>query len=261
MIFYFSGTGNSMHCAKVIAEAQNEKLVSIAKELDKKDSKFEYSLKEGELLGFAYPIYSWGPPQIVLDFIDKINVTGESKIYLFLMSTCGSEEGNASKILEKALAKKSLSITSAFSIVMPNNYVVGSNVYSKEKEEEILKQAKQKLTEINDVLTNRKREVFLMKRGRLPGLKTKLIYPMFNNFARTTSKFYANDNCTSCGLCEDICPIHTIMVNGKPSWGKDCLQCLSCINRCPERAIQYGKGTEARGRYMHPDLKDSKETT
>jgi NAD-dependent dihydropyrimidine dehydrogenase PreA subunit len=44
------------------------------------------------------------------------------------------------------------------------------------------------------------------------------------------------------------------MDDGRPVWGKDCTQCLACINRCPVHAIQYGKGTAQRGRYYHPDL-------
>ena len=38
-------------------------------------------------------------------------------------------------------------------------------------------------------------------------------------------------------------------MNGKPAWGRQCYQCLRCIHECPQEAIQYGKGTEKRGRY------------
>ena len=58
MIFYFSGTGNSLHAAKVMSETHGEQLVSISKEFDKQDNRFEYELKENELLGFVYPVYA-----------------------------------------------------------------------------------------------------------------------------------------------------------------------------------------------------------
>ncbi|MFA6308947.1 MAG: EFR1 family ferrodoxin [Clostridia bacterium] len=263
MIFYFTGTGNSLHCAKVISDTQNEKLISIASEFDilnnKKANEFEYTLKDGELLGFVYPIYAWGPARIVIDFIEKLKING-GKPFVFSVSTCGSEEGQSTKTLKKALAKKGIMLNSAFSVVMPNNYVVGSNVYKKDKETKILGVAELELMEINEALTKRQDGVFKLKRGALPGLKTTMANTVFNNFGRTTEKFFADDNCTSCGLCERICPIHTIKVEGKPYWGKDCLQCLACINRCPEHAIQFGKSTASRGRYVHPDLANSDKT-
>jgi MinD superfamily P-loop ATPase len=74
---------------------------------------------------------------------------------------------------------------------------------------------------------------------------------MFNTFARSTRSFSVDDNCNSCGLCERICPIDAIeLQNGRPVWvKKHCTQCLGCINRCPQRAIQHGTGTAKRGRY------------
>ena len=54
-----------------------------------------------------------------------------------------------------------------------------------------------------------------------------------------------------------ICPIDAIeLQNGKPVWvKKHCTQCLGCINRCPVQAIEYGKDTPGRRRYVHPDLR------
>lgn len=44
MIFYFSGTGNSLDAAKSIGEYNNERLISIAKEMNKLDGEFSYTL-------------------------------------------------------------------------------------------------------------------------------------------------------------------------------------------------------------------------
>ena len=44
------------------------------------------------------------------------------------------------------------------------------------------------------------------------------------------------------------------MKNGKPVWTKKkCTKCSGCINCCPFLAIEYGKGTEGRIRYHHPE--------
>ncbi|MEL7656540.1 MAG: hypothetical protein AAGU75_11605 [Bacillota bacterium] len=36
MIFYFTGTGNSLYAAKSISEEQGDRLISIAKEMEQK---------------------------------------------------------------------------------------------------------------------------------------------------------------------------------------------------------------------------------
>ena len=92
--------------------------------------------------------------------------------------------------------------------------------------------------------------------GSFPWIKTRGIYPLFVKYALRKQAFRTTESCNGCGKCARICPVQTIsMVNKKPVWGKDCVQCLACIHRCPVRGIEYGKATERKGRYHHPDLK------
>ena len=45
-------------------------------------------------------------------------------------------------------------------------------------------------------------------------------------------------------------------IGGRPAWTKSkCLKCCGCLGRCPVSAIQYGKKTASRGRYVNPVLK------
>lgn len=251
MIFCFSGTGNSQHAARVIATALGETLLPIAHELDKPAPDLYYPLREGETVGIVFPIHAWGPPRLVLDFISRLKVDGHP--YIFSVSTCGDEEGNATKLLQKALVRRGLTLASAFCLKMPNNYIAGFDVDPQELATTKISQAENQLMLINAVIAERKTGVFDLCPGSLPGLKSHLINPLFNRFAMSTRPFFANDDCTSCGLCERICPVHTIKVDGKPQWGKACTQCLACIHHCPVRAIQYGKGTASKGRYVYPE--------
>lgn len=254
MIFYFSGTGNSLHVAKAIASVQKQDLVSLAAENEKPGERADYTFSRGEMLGFVFPIYAWAPPKMVLDFIGKMNIKGE-RPYIFSISTCGGHEGNATELIRKALSKKGFELDSAFTLKMPGNYVLAMDVKPPEQEREILKAAEKRIAEINEVLAKRGTREYQLIQGEKAAIKTALVAPLFNAFALSTRQFYATDACTRCKLCERVCPVHTITVDEKPSWGKRCTQCLACINRCPARAIQYGKSTIDRGRYAHPDLR------
>ena len=254
MIFYFSGTGNSLYVAKNIADLQGEKLLSIAKEVDGDSPGYEYEMHKGELLGFVFPIYAWAPPRMLLDFIRKIKLTGE-KPFAFYVSTCGDEEGYTKKIMQNELSKKGISLECSFTLKMPNNYMLGVDLDSKEVQAAKLRQAAISLRNINGILKRRKGGIGQVMPGKLPGMKSYFINPMFQRFSMGTKNFRADEKCTGCGICEKVCPIHSIKVSGRPAWSSACTRCLACINSCPEQSIQYGKGTMNRGRYLHPDLK------
>lgn len=254
MIFYFTGTGNSLQVAKNIAKHSDEKLISIAKIMSDKNSSFNYNLAEDESIGFVFPIYSWGPPKMVLEFINKLKLINCNSNYIYTVVTCGANIGNTMKVMEAALKKKNLILDSGFSIVMPNNYIIIGDVDSKRAEEKKLIEAEETLNKINEVIKKKTKGVFKVSKGFVPFLLTGVINPLFNKGAIDTKKFYANDSCTSCGICEGVCNCNTIKVNKKPTWGDECSQCLACVHLCPVNAIQYGKGTEKKGRYKNPNV-------
>lgn len=254
MIFYISGTGNSLYAAKNIAAHNGEKLISIAAVMNSQAGPYDFTLKDREIVGFVYPVYAWAPPKKVLQFIEELNLNNYNDNYIFSVATCGENIGNTMKVLDTCLRKRNLLLHSGFSLQMPNNYILMGNVDSKEEERAKLTKAEATLKNINKVLEEKRRGFFEIKKGPLPGVMTALINPLFNKNAIDTKKFYANDNCTACGICESVCNCRNIKVQDKPRWGEKCIQCLACIHFCPVRAVQYGKGTEKKGRYTNPNI-------
>lgn len=253
MIFYFSGTGNSLYAAKTIAEYNGQELISIAAEINSRKEAFEYTLKENEIIGFVYPIYAWAPPKMVLDFIARLKLNNLRSNYTFTIATCGDNIGNAVNLLNKALKKAGLTLNSGFSIRMPNNYVVLGNVDKKEVEKQKLQEAQKQLEGINGVIEHKQEGVYQVVKGPIPAVFTSVINPAFNKHALTAKRFYATEKCTGCGICERVCNCRNIVIKDKrPQWSDICSQCLACIHYCPTKAVQYGKGTEKKGRYTNP---------
>ena len=258
MIYYFSGTGNSYWAAKKLAEALGEPLADLAAAV--RENTYTYTMKKGEKLGFVFPIYAWAPPKAVTEFVKKLELTSPDEPYLFAVCTCGASAGNSMELFEIALEENGLKLNSGFSIVMPDNCIT---LFEAEKEASVqkkLEQAEKTLHNITRAVKLEKTDFFRVKHGKMADTLTKIVNPIFCQNAMKTKPFYVTDKCISCGLCAEICTSGCIeMAGGRPVWKQDiCNMCLACLNRCPAAAIQYGKKTEKRGRYIHPSYEKGK---
>ena len=121
MIIWFSGTGNSEWVAEQLASALGERMVSVAEALTAGDD-IHFTLHDGERLGFVFPTYSWGPPPVVTEFVEKMQITGTPSS-CFMVTTCGDDIGLSVPIMAKALLRRGFTLLSAHSVQMPNNYI------------------------------------------------------------------------------------------------------------------------------------------
>ena len=233
MIFYFSGCGNSKYVAETIAAGLNDNLTFIPEAA--REGRYDYTLAEDERLGFVFPIYSWAPPKLVLDFVEKLNIkvgpsTGSGTSgaagsgtlpYIYFACTCGDNCGLTEKVFRNALEAKGLSLSACFSVQMPETYI-GMAGFKLDSE----KNAQLKIDRADDLLMRNiprliDKECFSeIVRGSLPWLKTYLVNPGFNKYATDDSKYYVDlKKCTSCGRCMDVCPVQNIkMPQGEPVW-------------------------------------------
>ena len=66
--------------------------------------------------------------------------------------------------------------------------------------------------------------------------------------------FCADDSCSGCGICEQVCPVQNIkMIGGRPEWQNRCENCLACYNWCPKQSIM-GKIAQQGYFYKHPEI-------
>ncbi len=259
MIFYFSATGNSLYAAKTICKNIGEEFVNIASLMNDSNANFSFNLKDNEIIGFVFPIFAWSAPQMVFDFIKKVQFENYNNNYTFTIATFGQNIGRFDKFIKKALNDKKMNLNSAFSLNMPNNYIM---VWDKSKQDECLVKADERINNICDVL-NEKKNIFdvvtIINGSKAPdgtGAEAALnMNEWFNNRLQDTSQFYVTDDCVGCKLCSDVCNGQTLTYpDKKPVWGYNCTKCLACLHICPNRTIQFGKFTESNGRYKNPNI-------
>lgn len=257
MIFYFSGTGNTRWMAQQLADVTGERLLNMAEQLYPKDgpASLTYRLEKGERLGFCFPTHGWQPPAIVRRFIREATFEGtDEDTYVYALTTCGDNMGEAMTILNRELAAKGLQAETQFAVVMPESYVCLPFMYTdtEEKADEKIANARRQTEHIGRIVRDRKRGIEELEKGATPRLYSYVIGAYFNRHMISDRKFTVDaGKCTRCGKCERVCPVGNIE-GTPPRWLHDgrCTCCLACYHHCPQHAINYGSITRKREQYV-----------
>lgn len=255
-LYYFTGTGNSLKIARDLASLLDDaEVLSIPRLLTEMQAAGEKGKirPKAEQVGFAFPVYAWGVPRIVINFLRHLDLSQTQ--YVFALVTCGGGPGGTLTKFAHHLKKQGIILKAGFSIKMPDNYILWMSGPDSEKQKQICTVAKKRLTEIAEIIKQNSSRP-LEKNGPLYNLMGNVVHKLFATHAHEQDKFFrALDRCNACGICQRICPTANIsLVNGKPVWQRNCEQCLACLQWCPTEAIQYRKRTEKRRRYHHPGV-------
>lgn len=270
-IYYFSGTGNSLHVARELQKRLPEAgLVPIVRVLR------EASLKTtADTVGFVFPNFCLTAPIPLHDFLEKVDVT--SARYLFALCTRGGTPSDAFDYINVLLKRQGRRLDAQLNIIMPWNHPLGKEnlpaLATEERKAFLEAEMQRKLDTFSQHILAH--EAYLAEdtdadyvvpqwaKAMFSWIPKSLNYELHRYMYQDLVHFYNDEKCTGCGICEKVCLSHKIqIVNQKPVWQEtvNCYGCLACINYCPQRAIQIRSrfpvysSTSITARYHHPAI-------
>ncbi len=232
-IYYFSGTKNTFK----VAETLRSELEALGANALLFNLEHHPSFSPADSLVIAYPVWGFGAPKIVTDFVKSLP-NGNAKTYF--VKTSGEPLGlnNASSMgLAKILDKKGYIVAGEYHYVMPYNMVFRHDDLLASK---MLKVAKERIkTSASDIYA---------------GMVKPLSFPLYARIMRTVcsiehvgmrlnGNLYSvkKSECIGCNKCLNNCPTKNISIkNGQYRFGNNCLGCARCAFSCPTNAINTG---------------------
>ena len=245
MIFYFTGTGNSLYVAKEL----DEKIISIPQII--KEKRLEFS---ADSIGIVCPVYGHEMPGMVKEFICRASFETD---YLFAVLTYGAHHGGAAEIADlffRDAGKKADYITT---IEMVDNFLPA---FDMEEQMAMDKQVEKHLNEIKARLQAKSQGI--QKASLAEKAAHKMYLKMVKNAPETVwAAFRVTDKCVGCGICTRVCPAGCIHLENQYAVHEPegCQVCYACVHACPKMAVQFAlpqpeKNPAARYRNEHVTL-------
>lgn len=245
IIHYFTGTGNTAHCVKLMTESLQShghevKIWQVRQHVLPPAGDFDYHI-------IAFPVLAFAAPVIMKKYIHKMPRVDGIKTAMLAVNGCIIHDGklikgftgHALEQLEKILLHKNYDVFLTGNASFPENWTQTTNPCSPEDIKAIFPQGEAEAKVFIQKFLLQKKELYRC------GVSNKLwSYQLAGLFGfigrRALGKFYvADERCTGCAICAKSCPAGTIsMWHKTPRWATTCEDCNRCINVCPEQAIQ-----------------------
>lgn len=236
VIYYFSGTGNSMRAAYQIASVLTETEI-----ISMRCNPSEVTAEDSDIIGFVFPVYHWTMPESAIRFIKGLRIN--PKAYIFAVSTPGLINGHSFEVLDSILREKGASLSYGKILYSVANLVVAYPPFPFPKLT-VPKSEKDLISisaDIAEMKTRKYPRAFAFIRMLYPSVMPKYI----NILHEADRGYIISGKCVSCGICAKACPCDNIvMKDGKPSFKHQCNFCMACVAYCPKGAFNYSVSSE-----------------
>lgn len=264
-IICFSGTGNSLAVAQLLAETLDDtRLIYLEHDTLTEMLAGRIEINADNII-WVCPVYSWGLPPVMIRVMEHADITPGAVHDLVV--TCGDDCGLVTRQWIDLMTSRGFDATAAYSVQMPNTYVVmvGFDVDKPAIRNAKLDAFVQRTKAVAESIKRVDRCDDTV-RGSFAWIKSRVIYPWFMRHYMSSKPFNCDTRrCTGCGLCARSCPLDNITMRPdpegqRPSWGDNCTQCLRCYHICPTHAVRYGKATDKKGQYIYSKFKKNRLT-
>ena len=116
VIFYFSGTGNSLNVANKLGKELGARVEGISAYLSS-----PYAI-EDEVIGFVTPVYCFALPPLVKKFLQQAQF--KMSKYLFGVATMGAMAGQTLNQGEHILSQRGIKLHAGFKLALPDSSIV-----------------------------------------------------------------------------------------------------------------------------------------
>lgn len=231
IIYYFSGTGNSLRTAQIIAaEIGGATLIPMWNEPE------DVSVLTAEMIGFVCPVYEWDVPKTVKAFVNRLTINPQA--YIFMVATYVAIHGRCFETINTALRKKGAHLHYGKALRCVASQCTAYEPFPPARL--MVPLSERKSRKIGKEIAGRKLRIYPTMSPVTKWLYPKMMIPFINVQHEYDKGFYSTEACIGCEICRKVCPCKNITISDKrPVWNHSCEGCNACVVYCPTKAIQF----------------------